>query len=115
MDGDHRITVVIRPGEHRTEFERFEVAFSLRDRDTQLFLGRGIFRLFGEFQQNRKVVGLSHKGFERLQNIVDRLEFGNDGLGLILIVPEVGCGHGLVQLTATGFFVAQVKESLEVG
>ena len=62
-----------------------------------------------------EVLGLANQLLERLEHGVECLQFRDDPLGFLLIVPEGGAVHLLLESVPMGLFVAEVKESLEAG
>ena len=112
VDGDVAVAVVVGPAEHRPEFELGEVGVGLLGGLADLLVEVPPAVLVGELQQCGQVVRLADQGLERLEDAVERLQFRDHALGLLLVVPERGPFHHLRELVASFRLVAQVKESL---
>ncbi len=101
------------PEEHRTELERSRNRAGPFGTHPNFFVELVAPILFSQLEQGFEVVRLAAEFFERLQDGVQGLQLGDDGFGLLLVVPERGACHLFFKGDAAGLFVAQVKESLE--
>ena len=115
MDGDIAVAMVVRPAEHRPQLELEEVGLGLLRRLAHLEVEIVAAVLLGQLDQGGEVVRLAHQGFERLDHAVERLQFQDDDLGLLLVVPEAWPLHHRGEFVASLDLVAQVKESLVNG
>ena len=74
-------------------------------------LGRQVLVFDGHLDQGRQVVAQLDDLLQRLGDRLEPFQFGDDFLGPLAVVPEIGPGHLLFELAGLGLLGGEVKES----
>ena len=82
---------VVRPAQERFEFQLVDLLLGPVEHAAQL--GDEALVFLAHFDEGGQLVVDADGLVERLEDGVESLQFGDGGLGPLLIVPEIGGGH----------------------
>ena len=113
LNAEKGIAGILRPAEHRPQFEIVEPLFDAGQLGCQLLFQGGI--LIAQLGHCQQVARGRVKLFERLEQCVQGLQLFNDLLRPLGLVPEIRLGHAAVELIAQSVLGGDVKDCPEDG
>ena len=106
MDGDDRVSAIVRATEHLLDLGRLDFLIERVERRAEFRVDR--FARLGPLDEDREVVALAAQGFDEIAILLEPFPALEDLLRLGLVVPETGRGRarletGQLVLRAGGF------------
>jgi hypothetical protein len=110
MDGQDGVARIVRVEEQRSELGLLEVLLEPGDRGVDV--GPDVLPLGGELGEDLELLLLGEDALEELGVLFEELLLLLEGLGRLLVLPDLGGGQAGVYRRELGGLVIQVKENL---
>jgi hypothetical protein len=110
MDGQDGVARIVRVEEQRSELGLLEVLLEPGDRGVDV--GPDVLPLGGELGEDLELLLLGEDALEELGVLFEELLLLLEGLGRLLVLPDLGGGQAGVYCRELGGLVIQVKENL---
>jgi hypothetical protein len=110
MDGQDGVARIVRIEEERPELGLLEVFLEPGDRGVDV--GPDVLPLGGELGEDLELLLLGEDALEELGVLFEELLLLLEGLGRLLVLPDLGGGQAGVYRRELGGLVIQVKENL---
>jgi hypothetical protein len=110
MDGQDGVARIVRIEEERPELGLLEVLLEPGDRGVDV--GPDVLPLGGELGEDLELLLLGEDALEELGVLFEELLLLLEGLGRLLVLPDLGGGQAGVYRRELGGLVIQVKENL---
>jgi len=111
MDRDQRVLPVVRPGQHKLEFEVAQLRRNRRDLGLSLGQRVDVVGLLGQLQQQLGLVDALVQLNPRCKVLAETGELLLDRLGALGIVPEAGLRRLLLELRELLLLCSEVKDA----
>jgi hypothetical protein len=109
VDLDEAVLRVVLAVKQGLQLDPLAASFEVGQRAVGLVDGRGVVGLLAELVHRADVLDVAQHRVDRVHHDLQRLQLGDDRLGLFLVVPEVGLAHLRFELFSAGTFCGKSK------
>ena len=114
-NGDQSVALIVFTGKKGADLEGLDIGRQRLQVLLRLDEGAGIVLLDSELDQDAEVVDTTTEGDDAVHLRLQAGEPRRHQLGVVLVIPQVRGGYGLLQLCDLGAFPSGVEDSLDGG